>query len=254
MKSRITQFLRDIFTTKKFSSYVFIGIGYLFLLFLVVVIADSYIIPWLVHDKDNVLIPDLTGQTLTDAGNTLAAKNLKIETAGEQYSDQYPSGTVLKQIPRSNSYVKSGRHIYVTLSKGKEQVFAPYLLGKTLRDARLELMKRGLEVGTVFYEYTDSIGADLIYKQNISSGRAVPYGSSIDLYVSRGTQKQLIMPQLIGRPFAEIDKILTDFGLVIGTINYKKSETFMQNTVIDQSPSAGETVEAKTVVNLILAK
>jgi beta-lactam-binding protein with PASTA domain len=184
----------------------------------------------------------------------LIQKKLLLLKTTEQYNEKYPQGYVVSQIPKAKSFVKEGRHIYLVISKGRETVTAPYLIKQSLRYARLIMIKKGLQLGNITYHTSDSVGIDTIIAQKIYPGQNIPYGSSIDVVVSQGSGHMVKVPDLAGNPFADVEKVLSQSGLVLGSVSYGKSETFMPNTVISQTPSSGELIPKGAKVHIIVVR
>lgn len=218
------------------------------------VIFDSLIIPWIAHSKDIVMVPNIEGKTLDNAQRILSNDNLQYEITSEQYSEEFEAGIIIKQTPKPKSQVKEGRAIYITVSKGKELVLVPKITGITLRDARVALMKTGLQVGDVAYQMSDSIGVDTVIYQNINYTSKVPFGSTISLVVSKGPQSQVSVPQLFGKDLTEVAIILQENQLVLGKITYQNEGTFMKNTVTSQFPSAAEVVPKNTKIDITVER
>ncbi|MCX8055847.1 MAG: PASTA domain-containing protein, partial [Ignavibacteria bacterium] len=61
-------------------------------------------------------------------------------------------------------------------------------------------------------------------------------------------------PSLIGYSFEEVKLIIEEAGFVLGSVQYKVSETYLPNTVIDQFPKPNELASPGTVINVTIAK
>ena len=128
------------------------------------IIVDQVVLPAIVRASDVVVVPSLVGTPLERAQADLAARQLVLVEPREQYSDKIPKGRVMSQLPYAGAQVKEGRRIYVTVSKGIETIEMPNVRGQLMRDARLTLMRAGLAIGDVQYEYSDSIEQNRIIK------------------------------------------------------------------------------------------
>ncbi len=234
--------------------YVLVLFGYSALILVFALIIDNLVMPSLVHTKEKVKVPNVVGAEQEEAKNRLRNVGLSMQVTGELYSELYEQGAVMSQSPAPNADVKSGRPIFVSISKGKETVAVPYLIGSNLRNARLQLMQRGLELGGVEYEYTDEFPKDTIFAQSIAAGVYIPFGSSINLKVSKGSESQNRIPILIGYSFDEIARVLAESGFILGEVTFKHSETYLPNTVIGQSPSFDVLAPAGTAINVVVSK
>jgi len=193
-------------------------------------------------------------QDYKNAQQLIRSKDLTIEIAKEVYSDRIPQGSIVSQIPTPNSIVKKGRCVYVTLSKGKELVSVPFLKGLNSRTAKINLMKAGLELGDTKFDFHDNIGKDTIISQSQTPGSKVTYGTLINIVVSKGSEKQIKIPYLIGLTYIEATTLVNESGLTIGNITYQTDRTYISDVIISQSPKSGEIVGPDTQINLIMTK
>jgi serine/threonine-protein kinase len=67
-----------------------------------------------------VVVPDLRGKTVDEAGALARTSGLQIGVAGHQLNADYPANTVADQTPQPGSYVQTGSTITVTVSLGGE--------------------------------------------------------------------------------------------------------------------------------------
>lgn len=239
---------------KKLSPYLIILLIFFLSLYFVFLLFDGIIMPSIVHSRDLVKVPNLSGKSLDEAIIELQKNKLSYKVVQEIYSEEYPENVVVKHIPTSNLEIKEGRTIYLTLSKGKEMVAVPNLIGFPISIVRNELSKVGLELGEINYDNSEFIAKDTVMAQSISIGKMVPYGTSVNIVISLGSNIQISVPSLVGLRYDEVIELLQKTGLSIGEISYKQSETFTPNTIIGQDPEAGEFVDKSILINLIISK
>jgi eukaryotic-like serine/threonine-protein kinase len=234
--------------------YIYTSAGFIAGLIMLAIIFDSFLLPWIIHSREAVVVPDVYGKTYDEAQLILSRKNLTYFNAGEQYNAKLPVGIVVNQTPKAGMTVKEGRRIYLILSKGQESQGMPNLVGMSFKGIRIYLQNLGLNLGNVGYEYNDKFGSDTIISQKIPFKQPVNYGSTVDITVSKGLSVQVQVPKLIGSTIDEARAKLNECGLIIGTIIYEKSETYLQNTIIRQTPETGELADKKSAVNIVLSK
>jgi serine/threonine-protein kinase len=242
------------FDTKKALPYLYVTGIFLVSVYLLLLIFDAWIMPAMVHNRDLVKVPEVTGSKLRNASSILKQHGLNYSVSTQQYSEEYPPETVIKQVPNSSTEVKVGRTVYLTVSKGKETVAVPHLIGLHLSTARFELMKRGFQLGEISYEFSDYIPKDSVMRQSKNSGLLIPYGQIIDLVISKGSDAQTPVPMLIGYTLEEVKAILSEKGFVLGEVQYMVSDTFTSNTVIGQSPGQSELAPLGASIDVIVAK
>lgn len=242
------------FNYKKILPYFIVLLSFCVAIFLIILLIDSVLLPSLIHDKETVKVPNLIGKKLNDAEHIIRENNLIIDKINEQYSETVAEGTVLNQVPKPETIVKENRSIYLTVSKGSEKVTTPNVVGQTLRSVRVLLMNKGLNIGEILYEYDEFYGNDTITNQSIPVGKEVPYGSTINLIISKGSSAQVKVPSLIERSYDEAESILKESGLLLGKVTSIMHDTYLPNTIINQSPQAGTLVNANTAVDIIISK
>jgi len=249
-----TQKQKKTYNYSEFKSYLIVFSIFITFLVILSVLFDKIIIPFIVYDKKEIIIPKITNLEKDIGIQKLEELGLSVKITNEVFSEKYPENTILSQIPTEGTKVRQGRTIYITISKGNQKVEVPNLVGLPLQLVRLELIKKGLALGSVAYDFSEIYGKDTVIYQSNPSGSKVPYGYEIDLVVSNGSNANSIVPTLIGIKLEEAESILIKSGFEIGEIIYKVSETFQPNTVIEQSPSQGELMPLKTKINLIISK
>lgn len=222
-------------------------------LLLLAILADKLIMPLIIHSSSTVIVPNVAGMSLEEAKATIDERGLQVAGVREAYSDAVDRGIIVNQLPYPGAEVKEGRRIYLSVSKGKEILKMPALLGRTLRDARLSLMRLGLQLGDVTYEYSESAEKDKVMSQSIPVDYNVHYGETVNMVISKGSQKQITMPMLEGLTLDEAKQILDDAGIVY-QVEYESDGTMLANTIITQQPPAGESITPDIKVILKVSK
>jgi serine/threonine-protein kinase len=222
-------------------------------------LADWLIMPIYTKHGETVEVPNVTTMRVDDAKATLEAQDFEAVTGEERYSSQYPSGFVLEQSPRAAAKVKSGRRVYLVVSRGERRVQVPSLINLSERDAQLLLFREGLVLGEVNYEYSDSDlqPAGMIISQSIPFGAEVPQGRRVSVTVSAGSMPNEFVVPLVAdgtRLFDEAAKMIRKAGLAVGSVRYEDVDDLVPETVIRQSLDAGTKVERGTKVDLVVSR
>ncbi len=222
-------------------------------IFLLVVIADKFIMPIIIHSSSTVVVPNFVGMSQDEAKVLIAERGLQVAGIREVYSDALARGSIANQLPYPGAEVKEGRRIYLSVSKGKEILKMPRLLGLTMRDARLGLMRIGLQIGSITYEFSESVEKDKVMSQSFPIDYNVHYGESVDIVISKGSERQITMPNVEGLTLDEAKQTLDDAGILYA-VEYEKNGTLLANTVIAQQPAAGESLQPTTKALLTVVK
>lgn len=138
---------------------------------------------------EQVSIPDTTGDTITDAYQTLNDKGFRVKQGEDVYSSQ-AIGKVAYTKPAAGKKVDKGATITIYPSKGEETKYVkvPNLLGMTRSQAKSALEKAGLKYGSETKSYS-STQKNRVCVQSVSSGNEVEEGSTVDVTLSLGPEK-----------------------------------------------------------------
>src|SRR6185437_12120681 len=102
-----------------------------------------------VHNRQVVMVPDLSGKGVVEALNLLSQTHLGLVKDGEQFDKRFPAGTIIHQNPPAGMMVREGRLVRITLSQGGETLFVPDLVSQPLRNAQTSLQNVGLSMGEI---------------------------------------------------------------------------------------------------------
>ncbi len=223
-------------------------------LFIFYLLINNIIMPTYTRHGQSITVPDLTNSIYEDAREELNRLDLKIVEEGKKYdtSNQFPIGTVMTQNPRPGTTVKTGRRVYVIVSKGEPMVEMPKLEGESQRNAVFMLENVGLKLGEIFYASSDSSSHSHIGKviqQSIPVGSEIKIGTSVNITVI--SESDLFFPpQVIGRSLTEAKRIIVQAGLAVGEIYFEENSDLLPETVIDQYPGAEQKVSRGDTLRL----
>jgi serine/threonine-protein kinase len=216
-------------------------------------VIDKLVLPFVVSMTDTVHVPAIVGRDRASAEVLLRDAGLVVMEPREQFSATVAAGTVMSQLPYAGATVKEGRRIYITVSKGVETLSMPSLYGATMRDARLRLMRLGLQTGDMSYDTSGSVPAGRILRQSVPAGSSVASGTTVNLVISRGTT-MVRVPLLVSLKLDEAEQLLRDVGLVPGAMTVIPSSAFQAGTIMHQDPAADSLVVVGSTVTFVTAK
>ncbi len=142
--------------------------------------------------EESVQVPQVTGYTDTAAIGMLTDAGLDYNREYEN-SDTVAEGTVIRQSPESGASVANGTKVTIVVSQGKQSVAVPDLKNMTESEARKALEEKGLQVGTVSSDYSDTVEEGKVIDQTEVAGKTVYSGTSIGFTVSLGKKEELYM-------------------------------------------------------------
>jgi len=132
-----------------------------------------------------VEVPSVAGQDVEQAENQLRTLGFVV-TRTEEYSEEIAENTVISQVPDSGTVVPKGTNITIAVSKGKNKVWVPVLVGHTEQDGTAIALEAGLEIGEVTNDFNEEYEAGVIFYQSYSYGSYVDPGTRVDIRVSLG--------------------------------------------------------------------
>jgi serine/threonine-protein kinase len=224
-----------------------------------VVLFDKMIMPLAVRGGEVVKVPSVIGKTFEEAQKILADKNLTAMKGYERYDTKRPMGSILYQNPTPNSEVKAGRHVYLSINTSKKpNAPMPDLKGRTIGDVKLTLERLGLELEKTEYSVIYKREEEgVVMAQSVPVGAILKAGTKVSITVGKlpedGGIKQSDVPEVIGKTLGEAERLLLQAGFVAGEVQYKYSTALIPNTVISQSPKAGEMAQLGAGIRLVVA-
>lgn len=237
---------------RKYARYSAIVLG---ALACIVLLFDYVVMPWYVGLGNFVRIPNVINEDVADATRSIEAQGLYVQVSGDYYHNSIPKGRVISQLPFPSSQVKSGRRVYLTVSKGRESLLMPNLVSLSLREARIQLIRLGIDLADVRYAHNDSIRINTIMAQSIPSKTPIASNQKVDVTVSLGPELvYILMPDLVGLPLETAEQRLLEANLILGAIATNPNETFLPNTVIAQTPQAGDSVAMGARINISISR
>ncbi|MBN2280554.1 MAG: PASTA domain-containing protein [Candidatus Marinimicrobia bacterium] len=228
---------------EKIRSIIRFGIAFLVVTVVLVLLMDQIVMPFYVSQGKTITLQDVRNISLSRAQGKLAEMELDAVVLDSVSAPDLPPYTVIEQQPLPGNLVKKGRAIFLTISKGKEYVQMPNLIGKAYTEANLILDQLNLKVKTTEYKYDFDKPSGVICGQSISPGIAVAKHSSLSIWISNGPPVKIYqVPDLFGIPLSEARRRIREAGLKVGQISYVRNEELTPMTVINQSHPRGSEV------------
>jgi beta-lactam-binding protein with PASTA domain len=203
-----------------------------------------------IHGRE-VNMPNLVGRNVAEANGLLRTRGLVLRVADRIYSE-LPINVVVRQSPPPGMLMKVSQQAHVVLSLGQRQLQIPLLEGNSLRAARIELLRAGLQVGEVSGITTPEEPADTVMLQTPrpGGGAATP---RVDVLVSAGSRDTAyVMPHLVGLYEVEVQHRLDVAGLR-RKVNYVSAPQWPHGTVVDQAPLSGQRIPGSITIDLTVA-
>ncbi len=191
----------------------------------------------------------------------------------DQYDDSVASGSVISTEPSGGQMANYGSTVTILVSEGQQpgqlkQV--PDLTGKTQDEATRLLLDNGLKVGTVDQEYSATVAAGKVCRQDPSSTAQIASGEAVNFWISKGPQPSSAsantsLPPIAGKSVGSAKALLTAVGFSVGdNFEYGYSGTVAAGDVLAAEYTAkngstvtvqdGSQVPTGTKLTLILSQ
>ena len=134
---------------------------------------------------EQVTVPDLSGLSAQEARRRLGSARLVYREAAV-YSESVDEGRVVSQSVAADTAVNHDSAVTVTISKGRQPIRVPNVVGKSEADANNAIRKAGLTVSRQ-EEHSDTVAQGVVISQDPSKG-TVHRGDSVTVVVSQGPE------------------------------------------------------------------
>jgi serine/threonine-protein kinase len=193
-----------------------------------------------------VAVPFVKGLTEGLAVDKIRSVGL-VPQVGRDFSDTVEKGTVIDQSPQPGEHVQKHNNVQITVSKGKETVQVPSVIGKTRDDAISTLVNAGLDPHAFDVNSSKPVGT--VTAQDPPPGKVVEKGSRVRVNVSSGPA-DVTVPSVIGLTFDQARTTLQNQGFSVQRRDVDSDQA--KGIVVDQSPSGS--AAPKSTVTLSVSK
>lgn len=130
---------------------------------------------------------DLTGYDYNYC-KAFYAEYFDLSVSGEEYSDEYPKGTIIRHEPRAKApIIRGSSEVRCVVSKGVRQVAVCNVIALNAETAEKMLAANELEY-EIKYEPSEEYEEGIVIDSEPERNTEVPVGSTVTLYVSSGKE------------------------------------------------------------------
>lgn len=193
-------------------------------------------------------VPDVSGKSEADAQKELEDAGFKV-TSSFQYDDNVENGNVISTTPAAGTKAEKGTQITMLVSKGSDKKSVPNVRGMEDSAAQNTIKNYGFNVGSVTYQYSDSVSKGLVISQGVVAGTKAAAGTSISLVVSSGPkpEEKIEVRGFVGQSESELNSWASQNGLYTNKSDSQYSDTYAAGTIISMSPSSGSVSKGSTI-------
>ena len=255
------QVSEDNYATKSVKKRKF-RVRYMILLASIVLVAASLI--WILsRTPATIAIPEVAGQTVAEAKETLKKANFEIGEEKSEASEKVEEGRIIRTDPEAGKTRKEGSKINLVVSSGKQSFQLSNYIGRKSTDVIAELKQKKVPENLIKIEEEESSESEARTVLRQSPGAGTTYdlskASTITLTVAKKVTS-VSMPSYKGSSLEFTKNNLVQIvGIKEANIEVVEVPTApdgtAEGTVIEQSPKAGEKVDlTKTRVKISIYK
>lgn len=209
---------------------------------ILVVVAGIGVGTWLLLRNSGDKVPDLTGDSVTDAATALANIKMSVDPKVDTVNSSADNADkVVSQDPAAGTKATENGTVHLTVGAGHTTV--PALVGQSYAAAQKALANANLTVGTVTNAANPNFSGGVVFAQSVHDGTDVVTGTSIDLSV---TPQTVTVPDLKGSLISAAGNTLRGVGLQLGNIYCDQLASPIQS----QAPPANTTTPIGTAVSV----
>lgn len=217
---------------------------------------------FITHHNKTFAVPDFTNMTVPEAQALAQQNHVRLDVTDSVYVKRMKRGAIYRQNPKPGSHVKAGRRVILTINAvNAKKVHMPNLVGYSMRQARAELVSKGLKLGKLIYVQdiaTNNVLKQLRGNKEIEPGKQIESDTVIDLVVGLSDlDKETLMPYILGMKNMTAVDALQSSSLNVGKMVFDKTVKDYSDTlnavVYKQEPEyTQETLEMGTEIKLYL--
>jgi eukaryotic-like serine/threonine-protein kinase len=197
--------------------------------------------------REAVEVPDVRGQSSTDAVAALAEAGLKANV--HQVPSDKEEGTVVAQDPPPGRKIPTGESVRINVSSGPKPVQVPSVLGQSYEDAAATLQAQGFAVRRRDVDSNQPGGT--VIAQDPAPGASVPRNSAVTLDVSNGPTTTEV-PSVEGFDREAAVQALEDEGFEVRIEEEPVDDESFVNLVLSQDPPPGAEAERGSTVTIVV--
>lgn len=199
-----------------------------------------------IHGRE-VAVPDLIGKSPQEARRLAELEGFQFDVERQYYSPTVPEGKILSQLPPPKTRVRRGWEIRVAKSLGPQRVAIPDVVGESERAAEINILRRGLDLGSVASVNLEDVPANQVVAQSPPASASSISAPKISLLAAQLSPPQtFLMPSFIGQTVTAATAALKNAGFLPGNVTPAASETGSPTSL--QQPTTSPTPSPASII------
>ncbi|MDR1159137.1 MAG: Stk1 family PASTA domain-containing Ser/Thr kinase [Syntrophomonadaceae bacterium] len=203
---------------------------------------------------EEIEVPDVQGLITKEAEEKLVDYKLKMAVISQVNDDNIEEDHVIKQDPEPETKVKAGRTIEVIISKGKEMIAIPGVVGLMRDDAENLIKNAGFDLGVMYPAFDDKYPENSVISQEPNANTPAVRGTEVSLRISSGKPPSKVrVPNLINYPLETATMLLENSKLAVGEVAEEESAEYDVGRIVKQSIATDVMVDEGTKIDITLS-
>ncbi|MFG2735894.1 Stk1 family PASTA domain-containing Ser/Thr kinase [Streptomyces harbinensis] len=198
--------------------------------------------------QSSLTVPDLSGLTLEEAQRQANGIDLK---EGDSKPCEEDEGTICETVPAAGEEIERGDTVTAIMSEGPAPIEVPDVTDSSFDDAKAELEEAGFTDIQQATEVNANVEPNTVLSQDPAAGSEAQPDETITLTVAVAPDT-VAVPDVVGKTFDEAKGILEGEDFTVTRVN-QTDDSRPENTVISQSPGAGNQHTPNGTVTLTVA-
>ena len=179
------------------------------------------------HGKE-LSVPDFSNMSVVEAEYAASQAGIRVEVTDSVFVKRMKRGAVYRQNPVPGSKVKEGRRVVLTINAvNAKKVTMPNLVGLSLRQAKSELMSRGLVLNRLVYVQdmaTNNVLRQIRGNREIEPGTMIDSESRIDLVLGLNDRdNKAYVPDVTGLKNMSAVEAIFDHSLNVKDLKFDET-------------------------------
>ena len=162
-------------------------------------------------------------------------------------------GYVYEQSRQKGEIIQPNEMVTISVAVAAEPVPVPAVENLSDAQATTILTEAGFKVSHG-YEFSEEIEADKVIRTEPAAGESAPWGSTIKIIMSNGTElKETVVPSIVGMTEAQAINAINTAKLKPGNATHQYDETVKEGYIISQSITKDTKVKEETPIDYVIS-
>ena len=249
------QVSEDDYATKPVKKRKF-RVRYMILLASIVLVAASLV--WILsRTPATIAIPNVAGQTVAEAKETLKKANFEIGEEKSEASEKVEEGRIIRTDPDAGTGRKEGTKINLVVSSGKQSFQLSNYIGRKSTDVIAELKQKKVPENLIKIEEEESSESEAgtVLRQSPAAGTTYDLSKATQIVLIVAKKATTIqLGNYLGRNSTEVISELKQKKVPENLIKIEEEESNESEpgTIMKQSPGVGTTYDVSKPTQIVL--